>query len=150
MKFLISFLAIGIFSFNVSFSQNRAEKIESMKIAFITKQLDLSPAEAQVFWPVYNEYTTKTEALRKTHRMELMEAKQNFDIMKDKEVETLVDGEIAFRQKELEIQKEYHSKFKAVLPIKKVARLYQAEEMFKRELLKKMQEQRKNNGHRSR
>ena len=31
------------------------ERIQSEKIAFITQELDLSPEEAQVFWPVYNQ-----------------------------------------------------------------------------------------------
>ena len=60
--------------------------------------------------------------------------------MSDKEIEQTVDSEIIFRQKELDLQKEYHSKFKAVLPIKKVARLYQAEEQFKKVLLDKLKE----------
>ncbi|MCE3278552.1 MAG: hypothetical protein K0S44_743 [Bacteroidetes bacterium] len=118
--------------------EERRDNIESMKIAFLTKKLDLTPEEAQQFWPVYNQYTDKLQELRKKHRLENKDAKHNFDIMTDKEVEQTVDNEMAFRQKEIDIQKDYHSKFKAVLPIKKVAKLYQAEEQFKRVLLDKL------------
>ena len=31
------------------------ERIQAEKIAFITQELDLTPEEAQVFWPVYNQ-----------------------------------------------------------------------------------------------
>ena len=120
--------------------KEKEEEIESLKIAFITKKLDLTPDEAKVFWPVYNEYEDKLKDLRQKRRKETKDAKENFDEMTDKEIEALVDGEIAFRQKEFDLQKEYHSKFKSVLPIRKVAKLYQAEEQFKRELLKKMKE----------
>lgn len=109
-----------------------------MKIAFLTKKLDLTPEEAQQFWPVYNQYTDKLQELRKKRRLDNKENRHNIDEMSDKDVEQAVDNEIVFRQKELDIQKEYHSKFKAVLPIKKVAKLYQAEEQFKRVLLDKL------------
>lgn len=118
--------------------EERRDNIESMKIAFLTKKLDLTPEEAQQFWPIYNQYTDKLQELRKKHRLENKDAKHNFDVMTDKEVEQTVDNEMAFRQKEIDIQKEYHSKFKAVLPVKKVAKLYQAEEQFKRVLLDKL------------
>jgi hypothetical protein len=34
----------------------RQEKIQALKIAFITQKLKLTPAEAEKFWPVYNQY----------------------------------------------------------------------------------------------
>lgn len=118
----------------------RREKVEAMKIGYITQQLELTPEEAQRFWPVYNQYTEKERALRKTHRAENKEAAENIDKMSDKEIEAMVDNEIIYRQKDLDLQKEYHKQFKAVLPPRKVAKLYRAEEMFKRELVRKLQE----------
>ena len=50
---LIFFVMLG------SLSQIKAqdgEKIQSLKIAFITQKLQLTPDEAQKFWPVYNQY----------------------------------------------------------------------------------------------
>ena len=43
-----------------AFANNEAkedwkEKIQSEKIAFLTLEIGLTPQEAQVFWPVYNE-----------------------------------------------------------------------------------------------
>jgi hypothetical protein len=116
----------------------KKEKVEAMRIAFITQKLDLSPEEAQKFWPVYNEFQKKREELQKKHRQENKSAKDNIDSLSDKQVEALVDGEMVFRQKNLDLEKEYHSKFKSVLPIKKVARLYKAEEQFTRRLLEEI------------
>jgi hypothetical protein len=129
--------------------QRKAEKrenIEAMKVAYITNQLDLSPEEAQKFWPVYNEYSDKLQELRQKRRKDMRDNKANFDTMTDKEVEQAVDADMAFRQKELDVQKEYHSKFKAVLPVKKVAKLYVAEEQFKRVLLDRLKEKRAEKG----
>lgn len=118
----------------------RKEKVEAMKIAYLTTKLELSPTEAQQFWPVFNEFEAKIQAIRQSRRKDSREGQDNLDQLSDKEVESLIDSEVAFRQKELDVMKEYHSKFKAVLPIRKVAKLYRAQEDFKRELLKKIQE----------
>ncbi len=41
----------------------RAEKIQSLKIAFITQKLQLTPDEAQKFWPVYNQYDKEVHSI---------------------------------------------------------------------------------------
>ena len=71
-----------------------------------------------------------------------MNAYDRFDEMSDAELEKAVDGEIIFRNSELEILKKYHPQFKKVLPIRKVARLYKAEEDFKRRLVEMIRERR--------
>ena len=44
--------------------RDRDERIESMRIAYITDRLDLSPTESQQFWPLYNELQDKKRALK--------------------------------------------------------------------------------------
>ncbi len=122
--------------------EDRREDIEAMKIGFLTKRLDLTPDEAKVFWPVYNQFTAERDKLRQSMRDSRRELREDFENRSDKEVESAVDGEIAFRQQELDLMKTYHAQFKQVLPIKKVARLYRSEEDFKRELLQRLQQRR--------
>jgi hypothetical protein len=125
----------------------RKEKVEAMRIAFITQKLDLTPDEAQKFWPVYNEFQKKRDELHKSRRQDIKGAKENIDSLSDKQVEALVDGEMAFRQKNLDLEKEYHSKFKSVLPIRKVAKLYRAEDMFTHRLLEQISDRGREGGH---
>jgi len=118
------------------------DRVEAMKIGFLTEKLSLTPEEAQKFWPVYNAYTDELQALRKGRRENFMQARDNMDDMSPAEIEKAVDNEIIFRQNELDIIKKYHPQFKQILPMKKVARLYRAEEEFKRRLLEIIQEKR--------
>ncbi len=118
------------------------QKVEAMKIGFLTERLNLTPEEAKVFWPVYNKYQDEVEVIRKSRRDNLTNARMNFDEMSDKDVEKAIDSEIASRQNELDIMKKYHPQFKQVLPVKKVAKLYKAEEDFKRKLLDMIKERR--------
>ncbi|MEO8087666.1 MAG: hypothetical protein ABI763_12640 [Bacteroidota bacterium] len=118
------------------------ERVEAMKVGFLTQRLNLTPEEAKTFWPVYNKYQDELEVLRKSRRENLVNAKMNFDEMSEKDVEKAVDSELGFRQNELDLLKKYHGQFKQVLPIKKVAKLYRAEEDFKRELLDRIKDNR--------
>ena len=119
---------------------SKNEKIEAMKVGFITNKLELSAKEAQLFWPLYNEYNQKIDKLRKTKKSDFDDLKNKGENPTDKEISTFMDEVFATRQKELDLQKEYFDKYAKVLPLKKVALLYQAENQFKRELLRKIKE----------
>ena len=41
------------------------EKLKAHKIAYITERLQLTPAEAEKFWPVYNELEAKCRLLKR-------------------------------------------------------------------------------------
>ncbi len=140
-------IILFLIAFNLSaFAQKnpnnhpKKEKIESMRIGFLTQKLELTSEEAQKFWPVYNEYQKKRDAIHESRMKEKMKYKTGLDSLSDAQVEELVDAEIIFKQKGLELQKEYHIKFKSVLPIKKVAKLYRAEDQFTHQLLEHISE----------
>ena len=118
------------------------EDIESMKIAYLTKKLDLTPDEAKKFWPVFNQFADELKNIRSTRRKSVRDAKEDIDNLSDKDIEKVVDGDIAMRQQELDVTKKYNSQFKQVLPMRKVAALYRAEDDFKKELLEKIKERR--------
>ena len=141
IKRYVNFVIAILFAFNVTAmaQEDRKEKIEAMKVSFITQKLDLTSKEAQIFWPLYNELQDKLQAARKAKRKEAKQTRGDIDVMTDAEVEAIIDSEIAAKQVEAELAKEYHAKFKQLLSVKKVAKLYRAEDDFKRELLKQLQ-----------
>jgi hypothetical protein len=59
------FLLFTCFAFTmlISVAQN-GNRLEALKIAYITKRLDLSPDEAQKFWPIYNQYAEELKRTR--------------------------------------------------------------------------------------
>ena len=52
-----------VFTFFIGSAQN-GDHINALKIAYITKRLDLSPEEAQKFWPIYNQYAEELKRAR--------------------------------------------------------------------------------------
>ncbi len=115
------------------------ERIQSEKIAFLTAELDLSPEEAQVFWPVYNQCWK--EALE-THKA-MMDAFGEFrgkkaDALSDEELEKKVEAYVKAYKASNQVLSDWYPKFKQVLPIRKVAKLYQAEEAFQMKMINKL------------
>jgi len=134
--------AIFVFAFSSSVNaqpdrgpQHHREQLESQKIAFLTKELELTPQEAQVFWPVYNQFDDKRRALKQNFGRNVRPENLDIDKLSDKEATELADGQIIEAQKLIDLRKEYHAQFKSILPPKKVLKLYEAERGFQKELL---------------
>jgi hypothetical protein len=70
------------FTILIGVAQN-GKNLAALKIAYITKRLDLSPEEAQKFWPYYNQYSeelvrTRQDAIKNSRsEIELDEALLN-------------------------------------------------------------------------
>lgn len=123
-------------------NQQKKEMIETQKVSFITKYLNLTSTEAEKFWPVYNEFVSKKQELLKKQKEEIINKK--IDEMTDKEAETLINQQIIHAQEMLDLRKTYLIKYKEVLPLKKLAKLTEAEKQFRQYLLKQANQPNKN------
>lgn len=112
------------------------EKMISEKIAFLTLEMNITPEEAQVFWPVYNQVEQQKDAaleeVIKSYRALKAAVEQNTD------TERLLEAYLAAQQHLRNIDNEAPGKYKAVLSAEKVAKLYVAEEKFRRQHIRKL------------
>lgn len=137
---------LGLSCFILSFAQGNSpqntqgqqamDRIQAEKVAFFTNELDLSPREAEKFWPVYNAYSKESRAAHDAS----MRAFRNLngkpgENLSDREVEKRLSEYMKALEKENDLSIEYYNKFKEVLPIKKVAKLYQTEEAFRMRMI---------------
>ncbi|MBK7524128.1 MAG: hypothetical protein IPI53_08180 [Saprospiraceae bacterium] len=136
---LMVFLFIVAFT-NTSFSQRNEkdksrlrEKLNTHKIAFLTDRIDLTEAEAEKFWPIYNVYEEEKKAIKEDKLVEAL----NADIS-EKEAEKALTSIMDLRSKELELDKKYLSKFRTVLSASKVVKLIKAEREFKAKMVGKL------------
>lgn len=116
------------------------EKMEAQRVAFITQALNLTPDEAKVFWPIYNEYDAKRHELKKSFKGSGDLHKADIEKLTEREASQILDNQIIESQKFLDLRKEYHAKFKSVLPAVKVLKLYDAEREFQKILMEKMRQ----------
>ena len=129
-----------IYSQNDTF-QKKLNDLRSQKIAFITQRLNLSPEEAQTFWPVYNELAREKDKINKRRKEISFELRNNWDNLSEQEKEKLVDKFVLIKIEEATLEVDYHEKFKKVLDLEKVLKLYQSEMAFKYYLLNKIRHQ---------
>ncbi len=115
------------------------KRLNAMRVAFITQELDLSSDEAKVFWPIYDAYTAERKTLRKEKRT----TRKSGNITAD-EAEEMIEGSFENDAKEIELKKKYYGQLKSVIPVEKVAKLAQAERTFRNKILKAAKERRKN------
>lgn len=135
-------LLILLFTITISSiaQENRKEEIEKFRKEYFTRQLNLSADEAKKFWPIYNEMQVEFHKLQKDRRSRMRAIREDFESMSDAELEKSINDELVFRQKELDLDKKYHERYKAVLSVRKLALYYRAQEGFKRELLKQIKD----------
>lgn len=138
---LLSLLGI-LFLLPVSRAQVnvRRNQIESQKIAFFTRRLDLSTSEATQFWPVYNEYEKKLDEVRRARAQHLRESVQNHTRMSEEELSDAAERFIELRTQETAIEREFHQKLLKTIGPAKLILLYQTEQQYKTFLLKKIRE----------
>lgn len=134
-KFIIWVLGMTIAS-TMAFAQrnhdnSQFEEFKSQKISFITEKLNLSPREAQEFWPVYNQFEKEKMELQKTRR-ELEQKTRDENLkMSDQEIIRITRNIASTFKKESELIESYNERFLKILPPQKVLLLYRAENQFR-------------------
>lgn len=134
---------LSVFTLTVVMAQERRgpspemlEKIKAEKVSFFTSKLDLTSAEAQAFWPVYNEFEKKRfDIQRQIHEFE-RKPDEEITNLSDSEIEKMTSNYIDSFEKEALLLKEYNKKFLKILPKKKVLMMYRTENEFRSHLIR--------------
>lgn len=95
----------------------KGERIQALKVAYMTHVLKLTPTEAQTFWPIYNTYFEETKKARVNNK----------------------EDELKYQEEALNIKKKYKPEFKKVLNDDyRVNLVFKAERDFLTELQKEV------------
>ena len=134
-------LVLALFSTVELSAQNaNQERLNAYKIAFFTQRLGLSSKDAEKFWPLYNEYQEKKNIIQQERALLTRKFNLNGDTMTDDELSKQGDRYIELEVEEAALSKEFHNKVKVILPPRKILKLYQAENQYKLQLLKELQD----------
>jgi len=110
-----------------SFAQ-KGEKMQAIKVAYITREVNLTEDEAQKFWPVYNKYFEELKTARDQNKAD----------------------ELAFEEKSLAIRKRYKADFKKILvDDARVNTVFVVDRNFMEMLKNRLQDRKKNNRNKS-
>jgi hypothetical protein len=123
LPLLFLICTLSVFSQEGDAQDPNGSRIEALKIAYITKKLNLSPDEAQRFWPIYNNYAAELRQARIEQR-------------KDR------SSELDTEEKVLHIRKKYNTEFSKALSAEKVNTFFRSEKDFGNYVQKELMERR--------
>ncbi|SRR6056297_463468 len=130
--------SIALIFISTSMKAQRGEwrdKVESQKIAFITQKLDLSPEEAQNFWPLYNEHQDAKDKIIDGDAFRIGDTED----LSEEEARKEIDKRLQTKYEMQQLEADYTRRYLDVLPAKKVLALERAERDFRKEMLLRIQ-----------
>ena len=138
----LTIISILLLAFLGAYAQNQKamEKIESARIALITERLELTPAQAEKFWPLYREYNEQRRLLREEFR----DTRQGVDMqnLTDEQSNELMQKAMDMKQRQLNLEKKYSERMTEVISAQQMLRLRNAEKDFQQMLIRRIQNQR--------
>jgi hypothetical protein len=143
-KFILPlvFLLISASSFSQGF---RDKKVKSLKIAYITEELNLTTEEAQKFWPIYNTFDDKQAELRHEKMKAILDRFEPGSVEKlsEKDAASLLAQMETIEESLFALRKKFIKDLNGVISAKKIIKLKKAEEDFNRHLLRQMRDKRR-------
>lgn len=136
-KFIVFICTVALTT--LGWSQGRhGERIKAFKTGYLTQELDLSPSEAEQFWPIYNDFEKRIFELRVERRKEEREKIESMggpEALSEKEAREFLANLLENEEDVLKSKKELYKSLDKILPPAKLLRLYKAESDFNRRLL---------------
>jgi len=145
MKRIILGISLLLLSSLALVAQNNRGQIKALKTAFITNALELSPSEAEKFWPIYNQFdqnmhkfkAVKTQQIARTIRLA-----GGIENLSESESERILKEFIDIDYNVANEKKKLYKNLTGIISSKKIIKLLRAEQNFNKELLKRLREKR--------
>lgn len=112
------------------------ERIRAAKVGLITNRLNLTEEQAKTFWIIYDEFDKKRSEIRKSVRQMTAESR-NITTSDDKILSDIKEV-LSLKQKEVDLEKEYISKFLKSINVRQLSELFKTEQLFNQMLVKKL------------
>ena len=119
--------------------RNWQDRIKAEKIAYLTDAMDLTSAEAEKFWQVYNRAESETRECWKLAMDAYRALEKSIESGKDdKEIGALLDKYLEAQEAGKGIERKYTVEYRKILSNDKIAKLYIGEENFRRQQIHKL------------
>ncbi len=112
-------------------------RVQAQRVAYITQRLQLTPQEAQQFWPLYNQFEQERREIRRRYR-----PAKPMDELTEAEAQQLISRQLELEKALLDLRSRYSKQFLRVLPAKKIVLFPRADREFKRDLLRQLRQRR--------
>jgi hypothetical protein len=137
LPLLLAFISLNAIAQDGPFIRKKKEQIKSLKVAFITDELSLTPDEATKFWPLYNAFEYKQQDIKTQKLKGYLNRMDNdsFDKLSEKDAAIMLTQMESTEDELYQLKKKFVSSLKGVISPIKILKLKKAEENFNRKLL---------------
>lgn len=133
--FFLCFVLFGSLPLIAQHEEHR-ERIKSLKTAYITENLNLSPEEAQKFWPIYNAFI---EERRELYRKE-DEDVGRMECISEERANELIKEYVSLEKQDYLLEKQFYEDLKEIFTAKRILLLKKTENEFNRKMIKEYRE----------
>jgi len=115
----------------------KKEKIDALKVAFITNELPLTSSEAEKFWPIFNAFEDKQFELKHEKSLVFLNKMDDETVnnMSEKEAASLLVKMESSEEEIFQARKKLLANLKPILSQVKIIKLKKALEEFNKKLL---------------
>jgi len=139
MKNILLIVSIIVLTTSIVDAQNmNRPKIKLLKTSYITDAINLSPAEAEKFWPVYNLYTDKIQQLKRSLDIEIRQAiisAGGLENISETDAQNTLDQMLSLEQEIGDNKVKLITELSKIISAKKIVTLQKAERDFNRQIL---------------
>ena len=130
------------FIFTVSLSAQESdgdrERIKAYKTAFITEGLNLSPQEAEKFWPIYNDYEQKRRSLYKREHEDIAD----LQCISEEKAAKMLQDYVEIEKEDYLLKKKFYADLGNIFSAHRIIKLKKVEDDFNRKMIKEYRERR--------
>jgi hypothetical protein len=137
MKKILVLLSVFLFVFTLQAQESRnkqqhRERINAIKVAYFTQELNMNSKLAEKFWPVYNQYE---RAKMDLHKKEHLQSK-NIENFTEAEAEKMLTEFLNIEKEEYTIKKELYAKLKEIMSAREIMKLHKLDSDFNKKLIR--------------
>jgi DNA-directed RNA polymerase subunit F len=101
--------------------------IQLRRQAIVTAVMDLTPKEAEAFWPLYREYRLEMAKVGDRISKVLVQYAEQYDTLTDEQANKIINEWLSIEKARTGVKSKYVSRFHKIIPPKKVMRFFQAD-----------------------
>jgi len=130
MKKIFLLFSICFLSLAVKAQDKNREQIKALKVAYITREMNMNKDVAEKFWPIYNNYECLQMDLHKREHRDV----ENISTISEADADKRLDEFVNIEKQEYLNKRKLYDELKNIFSAKEIVQLHQLEADFNKKL----------------
>jgi hypothetical protein len=118
----------------------RYQKMQQLKVGYITEHLELTVEEAEKFWPVYREYEAKRNEVTQEMFRRFDNPDKNDEELTEEKAKEIIMQRLKEERALVELKYQSLNDYLEILPATKIYKLFEVENRFRYHLMQRLRD----------